>query len=315
MIIRCGTRGSLLALTQTQMVIDALQMKDREIRIERLEVKTLGDRKQETPQANQSDKKDWVYELELALLNHQIDFAVHSGKDIPYEIEPGTALMPVLTRASPFDAFVGRKLSSDSSNRLQFVDLPKGAKVGTASLRRRAFLLNLRPDLTLIEHRGNVPTRLQKMDESPDMMGIILAGAGLERLQILGLHYEQFSSVEMLPALNQGTLVVQFREEDQAVRKALQLLVDRETYAAWLAERTVAEILQGDCKSAIGIFAECGHEFLFLSATVLLPDGSEAIKAADSALLSDARILGENVGHRLLELGAKQIIEKSRQYE
>jgi hydroxymethylbilane synthase len=312
-MIRCGTRGSLLALTQTQLVIDALQKKDPEIKVERLEVKTLGDKKQGTQQASQSDKKDWVHELEMALLNHRIDFAVHSGKDIPYEIEPGTALLPVLTRATPFDAFVGRKLSIDSSSRVQFIDLPKEAKVGTASLRRRAFLLNLRPDLTLIEHRGNVPTRLQKMDESPDMMGIILAGAGLERLQIQGLHYEQFSSVEMLPALNQGTLVVQFREEDQAVWKALQLLVERETYAAWLAERTVAEILQGDCKSAIGIFAECDHEFLFLSAIVLLPDGREAIKATDSALLSEARILGEKVGHRLLELGAKQIIEKSRQ--
>jgi hydroxymethylbilane synthase len=311
MNIRCGTRGSQLALAQTQMVIDALENAHKTLQVERHEVKTLGDRKQGTPQASHSDKKDWIYDLELALLHNDIDFAVHSSKDIPYEIEAGTALLPVLARANPFDAFVGRKISGDTK-RLQFADLPQGAKVGTASLRRKAFLLKMRPDIIVVEHRGNVPTRVQKMDDSPDIMGIILASAGLQRLQIPGLHYESFPSQIMLPALNQGTLAVQFRENDDAMREMLQSIVDTATYATWLAERTVAEILEGDCKSAIGIYAECVDNKLLLSASVMLPDGSEFVSAKDTSTLAEAQTLGVSVGNRLLELGAKKIIDKSR---
>lgn len=311
MIIRCGTRGSQLALAQTALVINALETAHKNLQVERHEVKTLGDRKQGTPQASQSDKKDWIIDLELALLNNDIDFAVHSSKDVPYELEPGTALLPILTRANPFDSFVGRKISSDG-RRLKFSELPTGAKVGTASLRRGAFLRKLRPDVEVIEHRGNVPTRLQKMDDSEDIMGVILASAGLERLKIPGLEYEPFSATEMMPALNQGTMAVQFRADDQKTRELLQQFVDPSTYATWLAERTVAEILEGDCKSAIASFAECSGETLKLIATVMLPDGSESISTDESGTLAQAQILGQTVGHRLIEQGAKEIIEKSK---
>lgn len=311
--LRCGSRGSQLALVQTQLVIDALQRTHPLIQIERLEVKTLGDLKQGTPQASHSDKKDWTFELELALLNHRIDFAVHSGKDIPYAIEPGTALLPVLTRGNPMDVFIGRKILEDGT-RLKFADLPKGARIGTASLRRQAYLLQLRPDVSIIEHRGNVPTRVRKMDESPDLMGIVLASAGLDRLQLAGLTYEPFSAQEMLPAVNQGTLVVQFRVDDPKVRNAFLPLVNDTTYATWLAERTVAEILQGDCRSAIAIYAECIEDALCLSASVMLPDGSECIHAAESLTRAESVRLGSQVAHRLLELGAKKLIEKSRDY-
>ena len=311
MKIRCGTRGSQLALAQTKLVIDALEQTHKSLQVERHEVKTLGDRKQGTPQASQSDKKDWIIDLELALLNNDIDFAVHSSKDVPYELEPGTALLPILTRANPFDAFVGRKISPDG-RRLQFADLPQGAKVGTASLRRKAFLLQMRPDVLVVEHRGNVPTRVQKLDDSDDLMGIILASAGLDRLKLADLHYETFSSQNMLPALNQGIMAVQFRADDQPMRDILQSLVDSTTYATWLAERTVAEILEGDCKSAIASFAEYSGDTLTLSATVMLPDGSESISTKESRTFAQAQALGQIVGHRLLELGAKKIIEKSR---
>lgn len=313
MKIRCGTRGSQLALAQTQLVLDALHQYHPQLEIERHEVKTLGDRKQGTLHASHSDKKDWVYDLELALLNQQIDFAVHSGKDIPYLIEPGTALMPVLKRANPCDAFIGRKISSDGQ-RLQFADLPQGAKVGTASLRRQAFLLLLRPDLNIVEHRGNVPTRLQKMDESSDIQGIVLASAGLNRLNLNGLNYQTFSHNEMLPALNQGTLVVQYRANDEQIKKILESLVEKQTYATWAAERTVAEILKGDCKSAIGIFAECSEDILNLSAIVMLPNGSNSVKASFQGPLEEAKRLGQDVGQQLIELGAQQIIEKSKEF-
>jgi hydroxymethylbilane synthase len=309
MKIRCGTRSSLLALTQTQLVIDALEMAHKPLQVERHEIRTLGDRKQGTPAASHSDKKDWIYDLELALLDNQIDFAVHSSKDIPYQIEPGTALLPVLKRANPRDAFVGRQLGN---GRLLFADLPKGAKVGTASLRRQALLLKMRPDLIVVEHHGNVPTRLQKMDDSEDIMGIILASAGLERLNIADLKYESFSTQDMLPAINQGILAVQFRANDEKVRALLESIVDSATQNTWLAERTVAEILKGDCKSAIGIYAHCANELLSLSACVMLPDGSEFVIADDTASLTEAYQLGQKIGNRLLELGAMKIIEKSR---
>ncbi len=311
MIIRCGTRGSQLALAQTTLVINALEKAHKNLQIERHEVKTLGDRKQGTPQASQSDKKDWIIDLELALLNNEIDFAVHSSKDVPYELEPGTALLPILTRANPFDSFVGRKISADG-RRLKFSELPLGAKVGTASLRRRAFLRKLRPDVEVVEHRGNVPTRLQKMDDSEDILGVILASAGLERLKIPGLEYESFSAIEMMPALNQGTMAVQFRANDLHTRELLEQLVDPATHAAWLAERTVAEILEGDCKSAIASFAECKDDTLRLISTVMLPDGSESISADESGTLAQAQTIGQKVGDRLIELGAKKIIEKSK---
>jgi hydroxymethylbilane synthase len=311
MKIRCGTRGSLLALAQTQMVIDALHQKHPHIQIERLEVKTIGDRKQDTPAASHTDKKDWIYDLELALLDNTIDFAVHSSKDIPYVIEPGTALLPVLKRGNPRDSFVGQLLSP-SGERLKFADLPQGAKVGTSSLRRKAYLLRLRPDLDVVEYRGNVPTRLQKMDSKGDVMGIILATTGLERLNFTDLQYETFSIDEMTPALNQATLAVQFRENDDAVKTLLEAVVDAPTYATWRAERTIAEILKGDCKTAMAVFAECKGDTLSLTATVMLPDGTNAVHADASALTSEPEKLGEKVGMRLLELGAQAIIDQSR---
>ena len=311
MRIRCGTRGSQLALAQTTLVSDALKKAHKNLEVEVLEVKTLGDRKQGTPEASQSDKKDWIIDLELALLNNTIDFAVHSSKDVPYELEPGTALLPTLTRANPFDAFIGRKISA-SGDRLNFSDLPLGAKVGTASLRRRAFLLKLRPDLVVVEHRGNVPTRIQKLDDSEELMGIILASAGLDRLKIPDLKFERFPATDMTPALNQGTMAVQFRADDHQTRALLEKLLDPATHATWLAERTVAEILEGDCKSAIASYAECSENTLRLIATVMLPDASESITTTESGTLDQAKLLGETVGHRLLELGAKKIIEKSR---
>ncbi len=312
MKVRCGTRGSLLALTQTQLVIDALTQAHNDIEITRHEIKTLGDRKQGTPAASQSDKKDWVQDLEIALLDNQIDFAVHSGKDVPYEIAEGTALLPVLKRGNPCDAFIGRRISEDGK-RLLFSELPAGAKVGTASLRRRAQLLRIRPDLNIVEHRGNVPTRIKKMDDSDDMMGAVLASAGLERLQIPDLQFEAFSSEVLLPAINQGTLVVQFRDNDQRLYNILESLVDKVTYATWLSERAVAEVLKGDCKSAIGIFAEQAEGILSLCACVMLPDGSKCVTANDQAPSAEAYSLGEKIGNQLIALGAMEIIEQSRQ--
>lgn len=313
MNIRLGTRGSKLALTQANLVKDAFEKQNLQTQIELIEIKTLGDRKQGTAAASNSDKKDWVYDLEMAIKNNSIDFAVHSGKDIPIDIEPGTELLPVLVRANPFDAFIGR-LDSNNGGRLQFSDLPDGAKVGTASLRRRAHLLRLRPDLQVIEHRGNVPTRIKKMDESDDIMGIILASAGIDRLEINDLHYSRLTIDDMIPAINQGILVVQFRSDDKKIKDMFQKLVDEHTFDIWLAERAVAEVLEGDCKSAISIFAQCDGDEIKLTSAVMSPDGKDYVEVSTTKKRDQARELGLEVAKELLKKGADRIIEEARDF-
>ncbi len=313
MRIKCGTRGSKLAVMQTQLVIDALQEKHSGLRIEVQEMTTRGDHIQDDPNGGVTNKKDWIIELELAILNGEIDFAVHSSKDIPNLIEQGTRLLPVLPRGNSGDAFVGR-IISEKGERLKFSDLPKGAKVGTSSLRRRAYLLKLRPDLNVVESRGNVPERLQYMDEKKenDLMGILLAAAGLERLQLNDLQYEIMSKDQMLPGLSQGTLAVQFRENDEETKQMLSALVDLNTFASWQAERSVIKTLRPHCRSVMAAYAECIGDELILKADVMLPDGSKCISAEARSLINQAENLGETVAKQLLEKGAQELIEASR---
>ena len=307
MNIRLGTRESALALAQANAVKQSLEQLDDNIQVELVLIKTLGCRKQGTDLASQSDKKDWVHELELALLDHNIDFAVHSAKDIPYAIEPGTTLLSTLKRASPMDVFIGR-IDPSTRQRVRFDELPQGATVGTASLRRQAQLLMLRPDLHCVEHRGNVPTRIKKLDDSDQLHGIVLACAGIERLSIEGLQYVPFNANDMMPALNQGTLAVQFRESDYNLASLLANLVHPVTQKTFIAERTVAEILKGDCHSAISIYATCKDSMLTLASRVMSPDGQACVEVSELATIKNASELGVKVGEILLAKGADKII-------
>ncbi|MBX9585911.1 MAG: hydroxymethylbilane synthase [Gammaproteobacteria bacterium] len=313
MVIKCGTRGSLLAVMQTQLVIDALKEKHPGLKIELQEISTRGDAIQDDPLGGITNKKDWIYELEIAILSGDIDFAVHSSKDIPRLIEAGTALLPVLPRGNPGDAFIGR-IISEKGERVKFLDLPKGAKVGTSSLRRRAYLLKLRPDLNVVESRGNVPERLQQMDENlqDDLSGILLAAAGLERLKLKNLHYEIISKDQMLPGLSQATLAVQFRENDEQMKKMLNSLVHPPTFATWQAERRVIKTLQPHCRSVMAAYAECVGDELILKSDVMLADGSKSVSAEGRANLNQAEMLGESVAKQLLEKGAQQLIDACR---
>ena len=305
--LKIGTRGSELALVQTRQVVAALQSAHPQVEIEIVTLSTLGDRKQGTARASDSDKQDWEIDLELALLDRSIDLAVHSGKDVPNDIEAGTELLAVLKRADPRDAFLGKRIDS-SGKRLAFADLPQGARVGTASLRRKAELLRLRPDLEIIDCRGNVPTRVRKLDDTSDFVGIVLAVAGLQRLGLSDLGYEALDSRSILPAINQGTLCVQMYAGDAERRELLDPLVDRNTYVAWRAERGCCEVLQGDCNSAIGIFADVEAEQVRLRARVMSPDGVECIDVERLGDANDAFKLGQELGQQLLDLGAGEII-------
>lgn len=311
MKIKLGTRNSNLALVQSNHVKDQIESTFHDVEVELVEIKTLGDRKQGTPEASNCDKQDWIIDLERAVIEQNIDFAVHSSKDIPAFVNHNTELLPILKRANPFDAFIG-KSHPDHNSRLTFADLPKHAKIGTASLRRRAELLRIRPDLTIIEHRGNVPTRLKKLDDSDDIMGIILACAGLERLGYKELSCEVFLAEEMMPAVNQGILAAQFSKNNDHIKKILSKLVHPNTHAEWLAERKVVELLEGDCQSAMSIFAQCFKDQLTIQSRVLSTDGKECISAQKTGPISQAQQLGIGVGKQLLEQGAAQIIAAAR---
>lgn len=261
MKLRIGTRGSELAKRQTELVIDALKKHHPDLEISVKEITTTGDRKNSTLDKGVSDKKEWIYELEQALLNNDIDLAVHSAKDIPASIEEGTAILPVLERATPNDCFIG-KLNPQTGQRLTFEELPGGATIGTSSLRRNAALKLLRADITVVEMRGNVPTRIRKLDESKDLSGIVIAAAGIERLALPVQHY-LFPLGELLPAMNQGILAVQFRKIDQEVQTRLGDLILEDNAHVFFAERQCAERLRYDCRSAASIYASITAERLF----------------------------------------------------
>lgn len=307
--IRIGTRGSALALTQTGLVAEALRRVHPEAEVEVIDIKTIGDRKQGTPLASKGDKKDWIYELELGVLANDFDIVVHSGKDVPSDIEKGTETMPVLERVNPQDCFVGRIVDG---RRISFREVPQGAIIGTASLRRKASLLRLRPDLKVVEHRGNVQTRIDKLDKSEAIMGIVLASAGLERLKLQDCAWEEFSATDMIPAINQGTLVVQYRDDREDVRDAIRPLIHRATYATWAAERACCSKLKGDCRSCISIFASSEGNNVTLVSRVMSPDGTVALESTETGTLDEAFKVGLKVGDSLLEMGAQKVIEDAR---
>lgn len=304
--ITIGTRGSALALAQTEMVKCALLEANSGLAIDVRVIKTEGDRKQGTPLAAQSDKKDWIVDLERALIQREIDLAVHSGKDVPGELESGTVIRSILKRANPRDIFIGKR--TETGRRLAFKDLPSNAIVGTASLRRRASLLAYRSDLELRDHRGNVPTRIEKLDRSTDLAGIVLAAAGLERLGLSDVGGEVLEDSIMLPAMNQGALIAQVRADDVRVNRLIDSIVDRRTAAEFAAERAVSEVLGGDCHSAIAIFAEVRDEIISVEARVYSTDGAQVIQYKTEGPLARASDLGTAVGRELLERGAAAIL-------
>lgn len=295
-------------MAQTSLVVAALQRAHPGVEVDVVTIQTLGDRKQGTPEARVSDKKEWIVDLECALVDAKIDFAIHSAKDVPLDIEPGTVVHSALSRAASEDTFIG-KLDSQTKQRIRFADLPSSAIVGTASVRRAALLKRRRPDLVIIEHRGNVPTRIQKLDQSSELAGIILAAAGLERLQLSNVLGDPLAASDYTPAINQGILAVQYLRSNSSISSLLSTLIERRTQACFAAERAVAEQLQGDCNSAIGIWARCEAEQLMLDAVVLAPDGSSEIRASERGDQSTASDLGTLVGQMLLRSGARALLD------
>jgi hydroxymethylbilane synthase len=296
-LLRIGSRGSQLALWQANHISSLLRERDHEVELEI--IKTTGDKITDVALAKVGTKGMFTKEIEEALAEGRIDLAVHSLKDLPTEISSGFDIAAVTTRENPRDVFCSRKYKSID-------ELPQGARVGTSSLRREAQLKAVRPDLDIHPLRGNVDTRLRKL-EAGDYDAIILAAAGLNRLGKTELVRQIIPTELMCPAAGQGALGIEIRIGDLVTLQHLAFLDDPAARATTKCERALLNKLGGGCQVPIGAFAEVRNGRLHLDAIVADPDGSKVLRESREG--SDPVHLGESVGETLLQCGGDAILE------
>jgi hydroxymethylbilane synthase len=295
-----GTRGSKLALWQAGHIADRLRQLNPGLTVELRRIVTTGDRILDVPLAQIGGKGLFTKELELAMLAGEIDLAVHSLKDMPTELPPGLVLAATTERMDPLDAFISPKYQCVG-------DLPQGATVGTSSLRRKAQLLRLRPDLNIVSLRGNLDTRLQKLDDG-QFDAIVLAAAGLRRLGWSSRITDLLSPEDCLPAVGQGVLAIETRVDDPEVLPLVAQLDDAETRACVTAERKFLDIVQGGCQAPIGVFGRFDEGKLVLKARILSLDGTCCVEGATVGDSGEAANLGQVLAEQLLNDGARQIL-------
>ncbi len=298
--LRIATRKSALALWQANHVQALLQDAHPGIEIELVKIVTEGDRILDRPLAEIGGKGLFLKELERAMLDGEADLAVHSMKDVPASMAEGLVLDAVLPRANPYDALVSR-------HGQLLADLPAGSRIGTSSLRRKSQLLALRPDLEVADLRGNVDTRLRKLDEG-QYDAIILACAGLQRLGLGERITETLQPPDWLPASTQGIIGLQCRQDDAHTRSLIKPLADADTMVVANAERAVARVLEATCQVPLAAHAVLENGMVHLRSVVGTTDGRESIQAAGKAPAKDAVALGERVAADLLRNGAVKII-------
>ena len=303
-VLRIGSRGSQLALWQANHAAALLRGQGQTVEIE--VIKTTGDKILDVALAQVGTKGMFTKEIEEALAAKHVDLAVHSLKDVPTELSAGFELAAILKREDARDVFVSAKYASVK-------DLPVGARVGTSSLRRQAQLKAMCPDLDVQPLRGNVDTRLRKLEDG-EYAAIILAAAGLHRLGLTSLVRELLSEDVMCPAAGQGALAIEIRQGDSVTRELLTFLDDPDARATTTCERAALNALGGGCQVPIGAHATFKADAtdnkrqLHLSAIVARPDGSEIIR--EQQMGSDALKLGELVGKALLAKGAQRILDE-----
>jgi len=299
--IRIATRKSALALWQANHVAAVLAALPEVTSTELVPMSTKGDEILDRSLQKIGGKGLFIKELEIAMQKGEADIAVHSMKDLPAELPDGFCLATTMTRANHRDALV-------TEGGRQLADLPQNARIGSSSLRRQAQLKMLRADLRIEPLRGNVNTRLAKL-ENGDYDAIILAAAGLERLGLDHHISHQFSADEMLPAAAQGVLGIECLEKNAEVRAVLGKLNDPVTVMTTTAERAIARVLQASCQSPVAAFATIDNSTLEVTALVAHPDGSRSIKESISGDTADAEQLGEALAARLLENGARELLD------
>ncbi|MGB0892999.1 MAG: hydroxymethylbilane synthase [Parashewanella sp.] len=300
-LIRIATRKSPLAMWQAEFVKHQLETLHSNLTVELVPMSTKGDVILDTPLAKVGGKGLFVKELEVAMLENRADIAVHSMKDVPVEFPEGLGLQVICEREDPRDAFV--------SNSYKSIDeLPQGAIVGTSSLRRQCQIRALRPDLEIKDLRGNVGTRLAKLDNG-DYDAIILAAAGLIRLELSSRIASYIEPEVSLPANGQGAVGIECRTDDEQVKALLAPLEHQETRLRVLAERAMNTCLEGGCQVPIGAYAEIEGDTLNLRGLVGNPDGSQIIFDRVSGDKNQAVELGEQLANKLLDRGAKLILD------
>ena len=297
-LLRIGSRGSELALWQAHHIAALLRAQGHEVALEI--IKTTGDKITDVALAKVGTKGMFTKEIEEALLERRVDLAVHSLKDLPTELAPEFEIAAITERQDPRDAFCSVHYAS-------IAELPQGARVGTSSLRRQAQLKTLRPDLDLYPLRGNVDTRLRKL-EAGEYDAIILAAAGLNRLGKTQLVKQVIPAEIMCPAAGQGALGIEIRAGDRETRQYLAFLDDAAARATTTCERALLNKLGGGCQVPIGASAEVRHGRLHLDALVAHPDGTNILRESRDG--DDPQTLGSEVGDTLLQRGGDAILRE-----
>ncbi|MGE5189283.1 MAG: hydroxymethylbilane synthase [Gemmatimonadota bacterium] len=300
-VIRLGSRGSKLALWQAEFIrSEVARRTGRPVEIVR--IKTTGDMIVDVPLARVGGKGLFVKEIEEALLSGRIDLAVHSMKDVPTDLPAGLEIVAITRREDPRDAFL-------SARYRRFEDLPPGARLGTSSLRRQTQLLAVRPDLKVESLRGNLDTRIRKMEEGL-YDAIVLAAAGLRRLGWEGKITHYIPESVSLPAIGQGALGIEIRSDDAATREAVSFLSDRDTAFAVRAERGYLKRLEGGCQVPIAAHGRTEGDAVVLDGMVGRPDGSRVVRGTRTGSVADPEALGVGLAEELLARGAREILDE-----
>jgi hydroxymethylbilane synthase len=300
--LRIGTRGSQLALFQANWVKEKLAQAHPHLKVTLIKIKTTGDKIQDAPLAKIGGKGLFVKEIEEALIQKRIDLAVHSIKDVPTELPEGLYLSVITKREDPRDVFI-------SKDGIRLKDLPRGAKIGTSSLRRQAQLLHFREDLVMIPLRGNLDTRLKKL-KTLNLDGIVLALAGVRRLGLEERVTEVIPTEISLPAIGQGALGIETRKEDKEVEETTRFLNDPESSIAISAERAFLKRLGGGCQVPIAAFGRTEDSTFKIDGMVGTIDGKRLIRQHVEGPLDKAEVLGILLAQILLNKGAREILEE-----
>lgn len=300
--ITIGTRGSKLALWQANYIADCIRTQYPDVDVSLLHIVTTGDKILDVPLAKIGGKGLFTKELETAMLNGEIDLAVHSLKDMPTQLPEGLLLAAITERTDAGDAFISPRYGTVEN-------LPQGAKLGTSSLRRKAQLLKYRPDLTICDLRGNLDTRLKKLDTG-DLDAIILAVAGLKRLGWQERITQVLPNDICLPAVGQGALAIEARSNDEEVLEMLAFLNHQETRWAVEAERAYLAEVEGGCQIPIGVYGKMEQEVLQLEAVILSVDGMRQVRQTISGAPAEAKRLGQTLAQDMLNAGGREILQE-----
>jgi len=301
MHVKIGTRGSKLAMTQANLVADSLKKTDSEITVEICVIKTSGDIMQDVSLTKIGGKGVFVKEIEDALLAGSVDLAVHSMKDVPTEIPAGLTFAAIMRREDARDVLV-----SKNNTKMEF--MPRGARIGTGSMRRAAQLLAILPDLLIVPLRGNLETRLKKI-ETENLQGVILAAAGMKRLGLTEKISQYLPIETILPAVGQGALGLEIRADDNELGKVIAKLNHKSTAAEIAAERSFLRHLGGGCLLPIAAFGKLEGDKLSLEGLVAAPNGASVIRDKVRGTIAEAEELGKRLAEVIMEKGGKKLLE------